>query len=223
MTKNRVHIPQKTRDQVLKEFRSKCAMCGMYDPQLHHIDEDPSNNDPINLIPLCPNCHLTDQHNPTQAIDPVKLRLFRQCKDPTILTPQFHPLFKRMRFLFEIQLDCDADQMIKQSDEATTQSWELVKFVEYLQMGEFYSNQIERLVRRPKRERASIPQADYGDPDALCMSRQSRKVTADHQVRRPNPRESEAGRYCEQLCEVRDKVVELVLELIRYQRWTKSE
>ena len=36
----------------------RCAICG-FDRivAIHHIDEDHSNNDPINLIPLCPNHH----------------------------------------------------------------------------------------------------------------------------------------------------------------------
>src|SRR6266852_5884563 len=92
-SKTRKAVPKATRSQVLAEFNHRCAVCGTDRPQIHHIDENPSNNDPMNLIPLCPNCHLTDQHNPTQPIDPAKLSLFRQYKDPMILTPQFHPLF----------------------------------------------------------------------------------------------------------------------------------
>ncbi len=48
-------------------FNYHCAWCGKdcHDPatshdalQVHHIDEDPSNNRPENLIPLCAVCHL---------------------------------------------------------------------------------------------------------------------------------------------------------------------
>jgi 5-methylcytosine-specific restriction endonuclease McrA len=90
MAKDRAHIPRTVRDQVMGEFNHRCAKCGADHPHLHHIDEDPSNNDPMNLIPLRPNCHLIDQHNPTQRIEPERLMLFRKYKDPAILTPQFH-------------------------------------------------------------------------------------------------------------------------------------
>jgi len=65
MPKKRLSIPKAISEQVLKEYRHKCAVCGRHDPQLHHIDEDPSNNDPANLMPLCPNCHIQDIHAPT--------------------------------------------------------------------------------------------------------------------------------------------------------------
>jgi hypothetical protein len=98
MAKGRPKIPAPIREQVLKEYNHLCAVCGEVNPQLHHIDEDPSNNNPMNLIPLCPNDHLIDVHNPTQPIEPGKLRLLRKYKDPTVLTPQFHPLFVRKNF-----------------------------------------------------------------------------------------------------------------------------
>src|SRR5689334_6368420 len=92
----RVKIPKPTADAVLKEFNHLCAVCGETSPQLHHIDENPANNDPLNLLPLCPNHHLSDQHNPTAKIDPGILALFRRHKDPTILTPEFDPFFRRI-------------------------------------------------------------------------------------------------------------------------------
>lgn len=100
--KKRLPIPRAVRDSVLREFSHRCAICGADRPQIHHIDEDPSNNDPVNLLPICPNCHLTDQHNPTAPADPQKLALFRRYKDPTILSPQFEPLFSRASYLVHI-------------------------------------------------------------------------------------------------------------------------
>src|SRR5258708_3400137 len=94
--------PGATGEAVLKEFNYRCAVCGEDRPHLHHIDEDPSNQDSLNLLPLCPNCHLTDQHNPTARRDPRLLRLFRVHKDPTILSPQFFPLFERLLFLDDL-------------------------------------------------------------------------------------------------------------------------
>ena len=62
--KTRTDIPKTVREAVLKEFNHRCAVCGGDRPHLDHIDEDPSNNDPFNLLPLCPNCHIRDRHNP---------------------------------------------------------------------------------------------------------------------------------------------------------------
>jgi hypothetical protein len=139
MAKTRKAIPKAVSEAVLKEFNHKCAVCGKERPQIHHIDEDPSNNDPLNLIPLCPNCHLIDQHNPTIPIDPEKLRLFREYRDPTILKPQFHPLFKRMEFLCKVTIEPDALSWTKQCVA-------LIQFVANLKMGDFYSKRVRELL-----------------------------------------------------------------------------
>ena len=41
-----------------KHWKQECAICG-FDKivAVHHIDENHNNNDPTNLIPLCPNHH----------------------------------------------------------------------------------------------------------------------------------------------------------------------
>ncbi len=61
-SKNRVRIPQvnKIRAELQKEIGSKCPFCDNTDVghfEIHHIDENPSNNDNGNLILLCPICH----------------------------------------------------------------------------------------------------------------------------------------------------------------------
>ncbi|WBL24277.1 HNH endonuclease signature motif containing protein [Zunongwangia sp. HGR-M22] len=60
--KKRISIPQKNkvRAELQKEIGSVCPFCTNSDVghfQIHHIDEDPSNNDSINLLLICPNCH----------------------------------------------------------------------------------------------------------------------------------------------------------------------
>ncbi len=139
MAKNRVTIPTAIRESVLKEFSHHCAICGKDSPHIDHIDGDPSNNDPMNLIPLCPNCHLTDKHNPTTPIDSEKLRLFREFRDPTILKPQFQPLFIRMKFLNSITDDAKTSDLWNCSGD-------LFDFVAHLEMGGFYSKKIAGLV-----------------------------------------------------------------------------
>jgi len=60
--KNRKEIPQKNkvRSELQKEINSICPICKNTDVghfQIHHIDENPSNNDKYNLLLLCPICH----------------------------------------------------------------------------------------------------------------------------------------------------------------------
>jgi hypothetical protein len=45
------------RATVKVERPSGCALCGIELIDLHHIDENYRNTDPLNLIPLCPNHH----------------------------------------------------------------------------------------------------------------------------------------------------------------------
>jgi hypothetical protein len=60
--KARKRIPQenKIRAELQKEINSLCPFCENADVghfEIHHIDEDPSNNDTGNLLLLCPICH----------------------------------------------------------------------------------------------------------------------------------------------------------------------
>lgn len=58
--KRRPTIPQKTKALLQKEIKSICPICPSEDVehfQIHHIDENPENNDFENLLMLCPTCH----------------------------------------------------------------------------------------------------------------------------------------------------------------------
>jgi hypothetical protein len=101
---------------------------------LHHLDEDPSNNDHLNLLPLCPNHHLQDIHDPTGSMDPRQLKLFRRFKDPAILDPRFHPLFYRM--------EAALDSVLENYGVSSTQEHEYFDFVSHLIMGGFYSKKL---------------------------------------------------------------------------------
>ena len=54
---NRKSIPEKLRIEVMSKANNRCCVCQTPFFQIHHLDGDPSNNDPDNLAPLCPNCH----------------------------------------------------------------------------------------------------------------------------------------------------------------------
>jgi hypothetical protein len=135
----RKKTPKSIREAVLGEYNHRCAVCGGDRPQIHHIDEDHSNNDPLNLLPLCPNCHLTDQHNPTAKIPIGILKLFRKYKDPAILTPQFQPLFNRMPWLCrpKTRVDSPPGTILDRSRE------DFRRFINCLNMGNYYGREID--------------------------------------------------------------------------------
>lgn len=193
MSKTRIPIPSALRNEILSEFHHRCAICGKERPQIHHIDENPGNNDPANLLPLCPNCHLVDQHNPTAPVDQLKLRLFRKYKDPVILGSQFHPLFRRLKYLFELDDDLDFDKTL-------AAGIELVGFVKALRMGEFYHIKIADLLTVPN---VDLVPSLVGQPD---------DVWTDTFARRN-------ARFLEKLLTNRDLAVDLLIELLRYQEW----
>ena len=196
MPKTRIPIPRSISDKVLKEYNHKCAICGTSNPQLHHIDEDPSNNDPHNLMPLCPNCHLIDQHNTAQKIDTGKLKLFRIHKDPSILSPQFHALFPRLQFMDSIKGDETASGLKELEDK----SKELVDFIASINMGDFYSKQIHELVKRQHAFVAYTGRRGENEENAKLVAAANK-------------------RYLQHLQDRRYKVYELAIELLRFHEW----
>lgn len=58
--RDRVTVPAEIERQIRTEAGDKCSMprCDVKNGlRVHYIDEDPGNNDPANLLLLCPNCH----------------------------------------------------------------------------------------------------------------------------------------------------------------------
>ncbi len=58
--KIRKSVPQKTKRLLQREINSVCPICENQDVdhfEIHHIDENPSNNEFSNLLMLCPTCH----------------------------------------------------------------------------------------------------------------------------------------------------------------------
>ena len=189
---SRVQIPKKVKDTVLDEFNHRCAICGCDRPHVHHIDEDATNNEIINLIPLCPNHHLSDQHNPTRKIDIEKLKLFRRHKDPAILLPEFHPIFTRSKFLKDIESNYEDINDLEERSES------LIKFVSVLNMGEFYGSELRHKIGYV---RANISIMAGKDENGLSAIEKHRK------------------KYRDKLIENRDESEALLVELLRYQKW----
>lgn len=190
-------IPKKIREALLDEYDHRCAVCGGDRPQVHHIDEDASNNDLTNLLPLCPNCHLRDQHNPTRKIDVPKLKLFRAYKDPAILKPQFHPIYVRQLFLDTVVLSEDV------VDQLEGQANELIEFIQSLEMGEFYAKRLTELIGPLRR--------------AFFMSLGSGPDLRYEQQRREANRD-----YRQHLVTNREPARALIVELLRYQGWANA-
>ncbi len=141
MTVTRKPIARSLRTALLKEFHHRCAICGVHNPQIHHIDEDPGNNAPSNLIPLCPNCHLIDQHDPTRPIHPDRLALFRRFRDPSILAPGFEPVFRRLQFVVR-------PDSIESYEHFKASRRDLLLFVKVMSMGEYYAARLEEVTSR---------------------------------------------------------------------------
>src|SRR5258708_10145894 len=191
MPKQRTSIPKAISSRVLREFRHGCAICGRDEPQIHHIDKNPANNQVDNLLPLCPNCHLIDQHDPTAPSDPLKLKLFRRYRDPAILSSQFHPLYLRLRFLLTLEETYEWTETLACTAELTA-------FVRALNMGDFYSGRIRDLL--------AVPQLDPPSFDASQAQR------ADFEARRQSA-------FKDSLIQNREKATRLVIEMLRYQDW----
>jgi hypothetical protein len=185
-------IPKSIKAAVLDEYDHLCAICGGVRPQIHHIDENPDNDDPMNLIPLCPNQHLNDQHNPTRKIPIPILKLFREYKDPAILKPQFKPIHDRMFYLCSFStLSCF------EIEEAQR---ELTDFIASLEMGTCYEGKIWSV--NPVDVHFTIVNPE-GNEYERTVSEQDAKC---HQTIAVNAK----------------KVESLVIELLRYQEWGRA-
>ena len=84
----RVPIPQGVQGSVLLANRHACCVCQKPRVQLHHIDGNPTNNDPANIAALCGDHHdmasmvigLTKKLQPSQVRD-YKAKWEQKCRD----------------------------------------------------------------------------------------------------------------------------------------------
>lgn len=210
--KKRVGTPKTLRDKVLHEYRHKCAICGEGSPHLHHIDEDRTNNVSSNLLPLCPNCHLSDQHDPTTSHDPRKLSLFREYKDPAILKPQFKAIFDRLLFLFSL----DSYTQSRLSNEMD----DLLEFVAGMKMGKYYSERLKKLlITKPHViEDASV----LVDIDRFSVGFDKVKIQ-EHKRKQELEEQAMELRWVKDQQDyfnsVRGEIIRLIIESLRFQEW----
>lgn len=65
MKKSRFALEESLKIEIIAKCNNRCCTCQTPFIVIHHIDEDPSNNNPDNLASLCPNCH-SQAHSKSQ-------------------------------------------------------------------------------------------------------------------------------------------------------------
>jgi len=201
---SRTRLTATLQNRILREFNYLCAICGRPRPHIHHIDGNPSNNDDENLLPLCPNHHLLDAHDPTERIAPAQLLLFRKHRDPYILLAQFKPLLIRLAFLDE--------PLVSQLEflEIEARARDLVAFLESLKQGQYYSQRVAQL----------IGWKELHWPSNISASATGRAAEMALELVEAHKRDEKARtQYRDALRTSRERVVELVVESLRYQEW----
>lgn len=192
-------ILRRQRDQLLELFNHRCAICGEDKPQIHHIDENPSNNDDLNLLPLCPTCHIRDMHDPTRRPDREKLALFRKYRDPSILAPEFEPIFRRIRFIL-------VPEEITRVQQAHEYVVDLAAFLNQFEKGRYYHVKVTDPIR--------IEPMPAMGRDAT--------MTRDEQRRGILDREAIVLQQYRSLIRThRDTVLSYVVEMLRFQPWAR--
>src|SRR5689334_5861730 len=80
MKKARIRVPAGVRRDVLTKSSMRCCKCKKQGRQIHHLDEDPSNNRFDNLVLLCFECHneVTARGGVAQRADKKTLRVMRE-------------------------------------------------------------------------------------------------------------------------------------------------
>lgn len=78
--KKRTSIPKvaKVKAELQSEINSECPFCESTDVghfHIHHIDENPANNETENLILICPNCHAKVTKDNISQIEVLKKKI----------------------------------------------------------------------------------------------------------------------------------------------------
>lgn len=215
----RINPSDKLREKVLKEYNHLCAVCGGHSPQLHHIDGVNSNTVEENLLPLCHTHHLRDQHNPTRSIDVGIVKLFRQYRDPSILTPQFQPFYDRLKFLGEVESIAKVSMDDWQDNNAVEKlkNWrvkneadfkDLIAFVSVMSHGGYYGNKIKEILTE------AIPSKPREKHNILLRERmQSNQWLAKFDA---------DIWFAQCLAEEVPEIMRLLIQMLKFQQWVPN-
>jgi hypothetical protein len=96
--KKRRSVPLKIRALLQQEVASACPFCDSSDVdhfEIHHIDDDPNNNDAANLMMLCPTCHskITKGDIPSHVVRRKKLLLRNSTSKSAIPSSQVNKFY----------------------------------------------------------------------------------------------------------------------------------
>ena len=76
-----------TRAAILARDQNTCVDCGLCLPrhmEVRHLDEDHTNNDPSNLVCVCPFCHMRDHLGPTAIASAAHVHAFDHLSQATV-------------------------------------------------------------------------------------------------------------------------------------------
>lgn len=187
--KKRTAVRKDMRDKVLVEFNHRCVCCDAPYYNIHHIDEDPSNNAEDNLIILCPNCHQGRVHGNSIMITPEQLKMYKRMKSKSVFKPIYSAIKSRIKFI-------ETDEYERLTyDEITTKLDDLIKFIGTLNQGVYYEQELKR-----------------------CLSREPRICFTDTpiSIRQQQTQEIE-NRYKKKIKDKKEGILKLVLECIEVQ------
>jgi hypothetical protein len=142
--KSRLAVPRVTADKVKALFRHRCAVCAAPYMELHHIDEDPGNNDEKNLILLCSNCHHGRVHGQGHTLDQHALRLYRELGHRFAATGAYRILLARSSYVTSGAFRGEAWKKL------VTAFDDLVSFVKGLKHGPHFATRVRRLLQPPQ-------------------------------------------------------------------------
>lgn len=120
--KTRKPIPYKTKSILQKEIGSVCPFCENKDVEhfeIHHIDENPENNELSNLIMLCPTCHSKITKSDITKAEVVKMKLKISSTIYVDVDKDVKPLLEQLKELLDENKFDEAEKLYKKAKKIT--------------------------------------------------------------------------------------------------------